>query len=178
MRYLIPLMSLALLAGCNSSQPPADEPVNGQSGQIDENGVPVGTDAVIAPDPEKDEAATSQAATDAEMAQPMGKAFPKSFQGRWGLVAGDCTSTRGDAKGLLEISEDRLRFYESRATPTHVVEKDASRMVADFDFSGEGQRWQRRLILDVEDNGRTLIHRDQGPDAAPGPFRYRRCESG
>ncbi|TXC74145.1 hypothetical protein FSZ31_05365 [Sphingorhabdus soli] len=172
MRYLIPLMSLALLAGCNSSQPPADEPVNGQSGQIDENGVPVGTDAVIAPDPEKDEAATSQAATDAEMAQPMGKAFPKSFQGRWGLVAGDCTSTRGDAKGLLTITGDQLRFYESIGTVKVLTVKSPVSITADLAFTGEGQEWKQTTDYTLVNGGRTMVRVDHDPRHEE---RYTRC---
>ncbi len=172
MRYFIPLMGLVLLAGCNSSQPPADEPVNGQSGQIDENGVPVGTDAVIVPDPEKDEAAASQAATDAAMAQPMGKAFPKNFQGRWGLVARDCTSTRGDAKGLLTITGDQLQFYESVGTVKVLTIKSPDSVTAELAFTGEGQEWKQTTDYALTDGGRTMVRTDHDPRHVE---RYRRC---
>ena len=36
--------------------------------------------------------------------------IPEQFLGRWGLVKADCTSTKGDAKGLLTISDARLTF--------------------------------------------------------------------
>ena len=39
-------------------------------------------------------------------------AIPASLHGRWGLTPADCTSTRGDAKGLLIVSADGLKFYE------------------------------------------------------------------
>src|SRR3546814_15417418 len=39
--------------------------------------------------------------------------IPESLRGRWGLVPTDCTSTQGDAKGLLTVSGDTLTFYES-----------------------------------------------------------------
>ena len=29
--------------------------------------------------------------------------IPAALRGRWGMTPADCTSTRGDAKGLLEI---------------------------------------------------------------------------
>ena len=102
--------------------------------------------------------------------------IPAVMQGRWGLVAADCTSTRGDAKGLLEISDKQLRFYESRGTLRGIVESGASRIVADFDFTGEGENWQRRMSLDIQDEGKTLIRREQGADAMPGALRYRTCE--
>ena len=87
----------------------------------------------------------------------------------------DCTSTQGDAKGLLTIDATTLRFYESRATLGTIAEQDASRLVANFAFSGEGQQWTRTQVLDVQDDGQTLGRREQGAEAMPGVLRYRRC---
>lgn len=101
--------------------------------------------------------------------------IPEAIRGRWGLVAADCTSTRGDAKGLLEIDAGRLRFYESVGTLDTVMDAEPTRLRADFDFEGEGMTWEREMVLDVQDGGSTLIRREYGEDAAPGPFRYSRC---
>lgn len=103
------------------------------------------------------------------------KAIPAAVQGRWGLVAADCTSTKGDAKGLLTIDAADLRFYESHGELARIREKDAARIVADYKFSGEGMEWDRLMVLDVQDGGKTLIRRDYGEGAAAGPMRYRRC---
>ena len=97
------------------------------------------------------------------------------FQGRWGLVPEDCTSTRGDAKGLLTISASKLDFYESVGTLNTIMEAEPTRVRAAFDFEGEGMTWEREIVLDVQDDGATLIRRDYGDDAAPGPFRYAKC---
>lgn len=101
--------------------------------------------------------------------------IPAALHGRWGLVPADCTSTRGDNKGLLTITADMLRFYESRGTIAKIVERDANRIVADFAMTGEGQEWTRRMTLDAQDDGRTLIRREQGADAMPGALKYSRC---
>ncbi len=101
--------------------------------------------------------------------------IPEAMRGRWGLVAADCTSTRGDAKGLLEIDAGRLRFYESVGTLDTVMDAEPTRLRADFDFEGEGMTWEREIVLDVQDGGSTLIRREYGEDAAPGPFRYAKC---
>ena len=97
------------------------------------------------------------------------------FRGRWGMVPGDCTSTRGDAKGLLTIGASTLEFYESVGTLDMVMEAEPTRLRAVFDFEGEGMTWQREVVLDVQDDGATLIRREYGEDAAPGPFRYAKC---
>ena len=38
--------------------------------------------------------------------------LPAAMRGRWGLTPMDCTSTRGDAKGLMIVGPSELRFYE------------------------------------------------------------------
>jgi hypothetical protein len=104
--------------------------------------------------------------------------IPATLRGRWGLVPGDCTSTRGDAKGLLTITADKLEFYESVGTLDTIMEAEPARIRATFDFEGEGMTWEREAVLDVEDDGATLIRREYGEDAAPGPFRYTKCNQG
>ncbi len=69
--------------------------------------------------------------------------IPNQFHGRWALVPADCTSTRGDAKGLLTISDARLAFYESRGTLDKVLGATADSFDARYGFSGEGQTWMR-----------------------------------
>ncbi|HUQ13412.1 MAG TPA: hypothetical protein VM055_03970 [Novosphingobium sp.] len=101
--------------------------------------------------------------------------IPAAIQGRWGLVAADCTSTRGDAKGLLTIDPTMLRFYESRGTLGAIKERSATHLRAAFSFSGEGMTWSRDEVLDVQDGGKILVRREYGEDAAPGPFKYKRC---
>ena len=101
--------------------------------------------------------------------------IPVAAQGRWGLVPADCTSTRGDAKGLLIVSATTLTFYESRGTLKAIAERSDTRIRATFAFSGEGMNWTRDEVLDVQGGGKTLIRREYGEDAAPGPFKYARC---
>jgi hypothetical protein len=126
---------------------------------------------VPAPPPAKDEPDEAAPGPSAEAT------IPSPLQGRWGLTPADCTSTRGDAKGLLIISGNELRFYESRGTLGNVAERDDSRIVADFSFMGEGQTWQRRMVLDGQDSGKTLVRREYGEGAMPGAFKYQRCET-
>lgn len=101
--------------------------------------------------------------------------IPPSVQGRWGLTAADCTSARGDAKGLLTISADTLTFYESVGRLGPIEARTDDRIRADFAFTGEGMIWTRDVALTVQDDGRTLVRREYGEDAPPEAFRYTRC---
>lgn len=96
--------------------------------------------------------------------------IPAAFHGRWGMVPGDCTSTRGDAKGLLTITADELRFYESRAIPRNIQLIGPNEWRADLDYSGEGQTWSEKTTLTLSNGGNTLRR------MADGPWTYQRCE--
>ena len=104
-----------------------------------------------------------------------GSGIPIALQGRWGMVPADCTSTRGDAKGLLTIDGKTLEFYESVGTLGEVKEQSDTRLRATFAFTGEGMSWSRDEVLDVQDDGKTLVRREYGEDASPGPFKYSKC---
>ena len=97
------------------------------------------------------------------------------FQGRWGLTKADCTSIRGDAKGLLTISDARLTFYEAKGTLDKVIAATKASFAARYGFSGEGQtrlRTERFNLIKAE------LHRTT--DAEPGQeppvnLTYARC---
>lgn len=98
-------------------------------------------------------------------------AFPASFQGRWGLVAADCTPGRADAKGLMEVGPTTLRFYESRATATALTQPRPARVEARLSFTGEGQEWTRAGALTLV-NDDTLVREERDPATS---LRYARC---
>ena len=83
--------------------------------------------------------------------------------------------TRADNKGLLTITPTTLKFYESIGVLGAISERTDTRLRAAFAFEGEGMKWNRDMTLDVQDGGKTLIRREYGDDAAPGPFKYSRC---
>ena len=97
-------------------------------------------------------------------------AIPAALQGRWGLTPADCTSSLGDAKGLLVINANELRFYESRAVPIDGTAADADSISGDFAFTGEGQSWTRYEALKV--HGQRLTRTEVKPSAS---FTYAKC---
>jgi len=150
----LPLLALAALAACDGGSQGADE-----------------TAAPAEP-------ATAPTATSEPTEIPAPTEIPVPIQGRWGMVPADCTSIRGDAKGLLTITADKLEFYESVGTLDTIMDAEPTLIRAAFDFEGEGMTWEREIVLDLQDDGATLIRREYGQDAAPGPFRYAKCNQG
>ncbi|HMO75563.1 MAG TPA: hypothetical protein PKD99_06900 [Sphingopyxis sp.] len=154
------------------------------SGGKDEQTAPADETASLSPVPDAAPTDTAAYTPDPAIAPPAApeagigagdKAIPAAIQGRWGLAAADCTSTWGDAKGLLTIDAANLRFYESHGELARIRERSDSRIVADYKFSGEGMEWDRLVLLGVEDGGRTLVRREWGEDASAEPLRYTRC---
>lgn len=115
-------------------------------------------------------------ASPAPTAAPTGDvatAIPAALHGRWGMVPADCTSTRGDAKGLLTIAPTTLTFYESVGRLGTVRSSSDTALRADYAFTGEGMNWTRDVELSV--SGDTMTRTDRGGDEPGGPFTYTRC---
>lgn len=101
-------------------------------------------------------------------------AMPAAMQGRWGMAPDDCDPARSDAKGLLQVGADSLRFYESRATlrSAAMIGPDAVR--ATFAYTGEGMEWTAEDTFRLINNGEVLVRRSTGAEPTE-PFEYRRC---
>ena len=163
--YLLCAVPILAFAACERADPVADDasdaaslPAPAESNVSDPSGAPPPANAASPPTRDTGAAPTPAAA------------IPAAFHGRWGLTPGDCTSTRGDAKGLLTISAGGLKFYESRAVPVGNAQSSADSFSADFAFTGEGMEWSKYQTL--ERRGDELVRTESRPMAS---FTYARC---
>ena len=147
------------LAACERNVDPSDNPAT-----VDAEGTtpPAATPSAPAPAPGGNET----------IGIPEG-GIPVALQGRWGMTPADCTSTRGDAKGLLRITPTALQFYESVGRLGTIKNRTDSSIRADFGFTGEGMTWSRDVELSA--SGDTLTRTERGGEAPGGPFTYTRC---
>jgi hypothetical protein len=128
--------------------------------------------AACSKEPTVEESTPSAVPTQAAVEAPE---IPEALRGRWGLVPADCTSTKGDTKGLMTVSADKLEFYESVASLGPVEKVGANSISAAYEFTGEGQTWIQDVALSLSADGKTLERKDSGPDAASGPLAYKKC---
>lgn len=154
------------LAGCNESSPVAEEADNTA-------GLPSIDNVAGA----KDGRASADGSAPANVATQPARApaapaasIPSALHGRWGMTPADCTSTKGDAKGLLVVKSDGLTFYESRAVPARNVSVSNDSIGADFDFTGEGQSWTKFETLQLSKD--KLVRTESSPMSS---FTYARC---
>ena len=94
--------------------------------------------------------------------------IPAQYRGRWGMVPADCTSTRGDAKGLIDVGDTAIKFYEARATLKEQRPAIATSFSGLFGFTGEGQTWEK--VMTFTRTGDTLKRADKD-----GNYSYTRC---
>lgn len=169
-RFIFPIVTIAsimTMGACSGSRDPvadnADNPSASQA-EID----------VLPPD-ESDSTPANEldAGVDDASASPVKAApgkIPASLHGRWGMTPADCSSTRGDAKGLLIVSADGLKFYESVAKPVGELKTSGTSASGDFAFTGEGMTWKRYEALEIQSN--KLVRTESSPMKS---FAYVRC---
>ena len=104
--------------------------------------------------------------------EPAALRIPGAFQGRWGMVPADCTSTRGDAKGLITVTDDKIRFFESTGTLTKVILNAPENFTGTFAFTGEGQSWTNSQNLQLTGSSKTLVRSQADVSQS---FTYKRC---
>ena len=102
--------------------------------------------------------------------EPSVTMIPAAYHGRWGMVPGDCTSTRGDNKGLITIGDKTVKFYESLATLKEQRPAAATSFSGLFHFTGEGQTSDR--VMNFTRDREKLTRRESDPDSS---FNYTRC---
>ena len=163
-RLFAPIAALCLLAACSSSDPVTQSAENTTA--LPAN---IGEPAPVIPAPDGSAPDNATAAA-APLTTDGSIRIPAMFHGRWGITPADCTSTRGDAKGLLIIDGTRMRFYESTAIPVANTNSSDDSFSADYRFTGEGQTWQRFESLQIQD--RRLVRTTSKPMAS---YTYAKC---
>ena len=158
MKRALMLLAVAALSACGGPDPIPQETEN--ASKLPDVGQPSASPTGAAP---AEGTAAGNTVTTAA-----GK-IPAALQGRWGLAPGDCMAAHGD-EGLLTITANAVRFYESVAVPAGNVQTSGNSISGDFAFTGEGQQWSKHLSLEIRDD--TLVRTERDPLAA---FRYVRC---
>ena len=166
-RIFTPSAVLAMaLAACQQNDP--------NNIAIDEGRSENAVIETLPPDEGNDETAAANAgnslneAGDAGSEDPKQPFIPAQYRGRWGMVPADCTSSKGDNKGLITVGDTTIKFYEALATLKEQQPSPTTSFAGRFGFTGEGQTWER--VVTFTRTGTTLKRVDKD-----GTFTYTRC---
>lgn len=166
-RFVFPIIVLTAVmsaGACSGRDPVADE-VNQLAAAPTNVGMLPPDESAATPTNEQDNGIDDPTPPPAEAGK-----IPASLHGRWGMTPADCTSTRGDAKGLLTVSADSLRFYESVAKPAADVRTSDNSVSGNFAFTGEGMTWTKFEALELQ-RGK-LVRTESDPMTS---YTYARC---
>jgi hypothetical protein len=105
-------------------------------------------------------------------AQAVVNEIPPSFVGRWGMTKADCDPDSMAVKGLLTITPDALKFWESKGRVQRIVHHSPYDISLDLDMTGEGQSWTNTTRLTLDAATTVLIRTEAGK---PDHYRYQRC---
>ena len=164
-RFRLPIIALAAIgaiAACDHQDPVANDA--NASGVLPP---PVNEDA---PNPEALPPVNGTDSAKRWERPPPVVEIPAALQGRWALGPNDCDESRDDAKGLLTITADALRFYESRAVPKGGIQADEDSISGEFSFTGEGQTWSKFQSLQLKKQ--ELVRTETNPTAS---YSYAKC---
>lgn len=159
-------MAALTLAACQQNDP--------NNIAIDEGNAANGEVETLPPDEGNDETAAAgdgaglNDADDAGSEAPNQALIPAQYRGRWGMVPNDCQPGRADAKGLITIGDTTIKFYEAVATLKEQRPAIATSFAGRFDFTGEGQNWQK--VMTFTRTGDKLKRAEE-----EGTFTYTRC---
>lgn len=163
-----PICSVVLLAlALTACQQPSDDNI-----AIDESNTANADFETLPPDETMTNVENEVGNNSAEAQLPTTLLIPAAFHGRWGMVPADCTSTKGDAKGLISIDPTSIKFFESKGTLTKVTLNAPENFTGTFAFTGEGQSWTNSQNLKLTGSSNTLIRSET--DVAQS-YSYKRC---
>lgn len=157
------LLTTAATLALAACQKPADVPVS-ENGASAVNGVD-SVETIGEPD--------ANIAQPANSVGPAIKEIPTAFLGRWGMARNDCDPSRDDAKGLVTVTPDALKFYESMGRLESIEGVSPTEVKATFAFTGEGQSWTKTMTLALDEGGTTLVRTEQDPS---GTYRHQKCD--
>ncbi|MGY4397055.1 hypothetical protein ACVWZA_002246 [Sphingomonas sp. UYAg733] len=177
-KLIIPVALACMLAACGKPTTSSNVTIDiGETDTANQTGTATAPDQMTNDSVAITGNATAGNANDVPSAMPtpvtkIANAFPAAYQGRWGMNANDCDPKRDDNKGLLTVSADALKFYESRARIASLKAISPTQLMADLAFSGEGQTWNSKTAFELADGGKTLLRTEEEPASS---YRYIKC---
>ena len=158
-KALIAAAALALLsAGCRDQAP--TEQQNGDAARTDIDVLPA-DESVSTPTNDLVTGVIDTPPRENAPAPNPKTAIPSVLHGRWGVTPSDCSSERGESKGLITISAASISFYESVARPAEIYKATPTSIHGEFAFIGEGMAWTNPMRWSVDGNKLTRIDSEE-----------------
>lgn len=98
--------------------------------------------------------------------------FPSGYQGRWATTVAGCAGDPENSEQMMSLQGKLVKFHESIGTMTAGKRTTSRAMEAEFEFVGEGEKWNRRMAFEMSEDRKSLIRTDKDDGAS---YRYVQC---
>jgi len=98
--------------------------------------------------------------------------FPGGYQGRWAISEANCADDPENSPAMMSLQGKLVKFHESIGTMTAGKRQTSKTMEAEFEFVGEGEKWNKTIAFAMSEDRKRLtrIDRDDGRS-----YRYVQC---
>ena len=96
--------------------------------------------------------------------------FPGGYQARWAVNAANCVEENSEQ--IISLQGKLVKFHESIGTMTAGKRETSREMEADFEFVGEGEKWNKSIGFKLSEDGTRLTRTDKNDGAS---YQYVQC---
>ena len=98
--------------------------------------------------------------------------FPGGYQGRWARTPTACADDPEHSEQMISLQGKLLKFHESIGTMTAGKRLTSKTMEAEFEFVGEGEKWNRTIAFELSDDRKRLRSSDKADGQS---YQYVQC---
>lgn len=98
--------------------------------------------------------------------------FPGGYQGRWAATAAGCADDPESSEQMMSLQGKLVKFHKSIGTMTQGKRQTSKTMEAEFEFVGEGDKWNRTIAFALSDDRKRITRTDKDDGAT---YQYVEC---
>jgi hypothetical protein len=98
--------------------------------------------------------------------------FPGGYQGRWATNAARCADDPESSPDVISLQGKLVKLHESIGTMTAGKRQTSKTMEAEFEFVGEGEKWNKVIAFAMSEDRKELVRTDKDDGAS---YRYVQC---
>ena len=98
--------------------------------------------------------------------------FPSGYQGRWAKDAAGCADDSEHSPATMSLQGRLIKLHKSIGTLTAGKRQTSKTMEAEFEFVGDGEKWNKTIAFAMSEDRKRLTRTD-GDDGHS--YRYVQC---
>lgn len=98
--------------------------------------------------------------------------FPGGYQGRWAKTAAGCADDPENSPDMMSLQGKLVKFHESIGTMTAGKRETSKTMEGEFEFVGEGEKWNKTIAFELSEDRKALTRTDKEDGAS---YQYVQC---